>query len=188
MIDKNIKAKPISKILTSSIINTPLGNMIAIGDEQALYFLQFEDHYTIKDDIKCLKIKTTSTIITGVTVPINSIKNELQEYFQGTLKAFKTPVCLYGTLFEKMTWQGLMTIPYAQTRSYKELAAFLNNTKAYRAVGNANGKNPIIIMIPCHRVINANGQFGGYNAGISRKKWLLQHESAMFNYQSDLGN
>lgn len=167
----------IHKTITSATISTPLGNMVAIGDEQKLYFLQFEDSQSLKNDLLHLERQTQSKIVAGITQPIALLKKELEEYFSGTLKEFKTPIFLHGTNFQKNVWQALMKIPYSKTRSYKNLAQVLNSPQASRAVGNANSKNVIVIVIPCHRIINSNGQLGGYSAGIERKKWLLAHEN-----------
>ena len=103
-------------------------------------------------------------------------KKQLDEYFKGERKAFELPLRIEGTEFQKNVWEQLLKIPYGNTLSYKKVAEAIGNDKAYRAVGNANNKNSIPIIIPCHRVIASNGDLGGYGAGIWRKKWLLQHE------------
>jgi methylated-DNA-[protein]-cysteine S-methyltransferase len=101
---------------------------------------------------------------------------QLKEYFDGKRISFDLPLRLEGTLFQKKVWEQLTTIPCGETRSYQEIAQSLNIPKAYRAIGQANSKNRFVIIIPCHRVIHANGALGGYNGGIDRKKWLLAHE------------
>jgi len=103
-------------------------------------------------------------------------KDQLDEYFMGERKEFKLPLKLEGTDFQKSVWEQLLEIPYGDTFSYKEVAEAIDNNKAYRAVGNANNKNSIPVIIPCHRVTASNGEIGGYGAGIWRKKWLLEHE------------
>ena len=102
---------------------------------------------------------------------------QLQEYFAGSRREFNLPLAPYGTQFQQGVWAGLQRIPYGNTWSYKQLAAHTGNAKASRAVGNANGKNPLCIIIPCHRVIAADGGIGGYSSGLEAKRWLLAHES-----------
>lgn len=103
-------------------------------------------------------------------------RKQLAEYFEGERKVFDLPLRFEGTAFQKDVWQQLLEIPYGNTFSYKEVAEAIGNNKAYRAVGNANNKNRIPIIIPCHRVTASNGKLGGYGSGVWRKKWLLQHE------------
>lgn len=102
---------------------------------------------------------------------------ELEEYFSGKRKTFTVPLNLNGTPFQKQVWNQLSKIPYGKTFSYKDIAAKIKNKNAVRAVGTANGKNPLCIIIPCHRVIAANGTLGGYSGGITIKKKLLALEN-----------
>ena len=104
------------------------------------------------------------------------LEQQVAEYFLGTRKEFDLPLHLIGTAFQKSVWQGLLTIPYGETRSYKQQSIFLGNEKAIRAVAGANGENGIAIIIPCHRVIGTNGTLTGYGGGLPTKKWLLEHE------------
>jgi methylated-DNA-[protein]-cysteine S-methyltransferase len=108
--------------------------------------------------------------------PFPETKRQLDEYFAGTLTEFDLPIQLHGTEFQQKVWEVLKTIPYGVTMSYGELAKQLNQPNASRAVGLANGKNPVSIVVPCHRVIGANGKLTGYGGGIERKQWLLSHE------------
>ena len=101
---------------------------------------------------------------------------QLAEYFAGQRSAFELPLRPAGTPFQQTVWRALQTIPYGQTISYRELARRVGKPKAYRAVGNANGKNPIPIIIPCHRVIQSNGALGGYSSGLHIKQFLLELE------------
>ena len=103
--------------------------------------------------------------------------SQLDEYFAGKRKVFDIPLNLCGTKYQKKVWNVLTTIPYGETRSYKDIAAITGNKKASRAVGGANNKNQIAIRVPCHRVIGANGKLTGYAGGLDKKKWLLEHES-----------
>ena len=102
---------------------------------------------------------------------------ELAEYFEGTRKLFTITLDIQGTAFQKLVWNQLRKIPYGKTCSYKEIASRINRTKAFRAVGNANGKNPLCIVIPCHRVIASDGSLGGYSGGLAMKIKLLNLES-----------
>ena len=101
---------------------------------------------------------------------------ELTAYLHGELQTFTTPLAPQGTDFQQRVWQALQTIPYGQTKNYKQVAELIGNADASRAVGNANNKNPILIMIPCHRVIGANGKLVGYGAGLPLKEQLLKLE------------
>jgi AraC family transcriptional regulator of adaptative response/methylated-DNA-[protein]-cysteine methyltransferase len=165
-----------SKVLKASWIDTRLGPMIAIGDETALYLLEFVDRRGLEREVERLRKRTKSAIIPGVTEPIRSIESELTQYFDGKLTVFKTPVSLLGSPFQKSVWEQLMKIPPGETRSYSDIAVSLGKPSAYRAVAQANGANQLAIMIPCHRVINSNGDLGGYGGGLTRKNWLLHHE------------
>ncbi len=106
------------------------------------------------------------------------IVNQLHAYFDGDLTVFEIPVRLGGTAFQREVWSQLQDIPYGETISYGELARRVGSPKASRAVGLANGRNPVSIIVPCHRVIGSNGQLTGYGGGIERKTWLLDHEAA----------
>jgi methylated-DNA-[protein]-cysteine S-methyltransferase len=108
--------------------------------------------------------------------PFAETKQQLTAYFAGTLTAFDLPLQMQGTLFQQQVWAALKTIPYGTTKSYGELAQQIGQPKAARAVGLANGQNPVSIVVPCHRVIGANGKLTGYGGGIERKQWLLNHE------------
>lgn len=106
-------------------------------------------------------------------------KKQLTAYFNKDLKEFNLPLAATGTLFQQQVWQALTTVPYGKTASYGDIAKAINNPKGGRAVGLANGKNPIGIIVPCHRVIGANGTLTGYAGGVDKKAWLLRHEGVM---------
>lgn len=107
----------------------------------------------------------------------NLAKEQLQEYFSGTRTRFTLVTDARGTEFQQAVWQALSTIQYAQTCSYSDIAKVIQNPKAVRAVGAANGRNPLTIVVPCHRVIGSNGTLTGYASGTERKAWLLAHEN-----------
>lgn len=165
-----------SKILKSSWLDTALGPMIAISDDSGLYLLEFIDRRGLECEIEKLRIKLKAAIIPGINDPIRSIEDELRAYFDGKTRTFTTSVNLLGSPFQKLVWKELMHIPYGQTRTYAIQAASIEKPLAYRAVANANGANQIAIVIPCHRIINSNGDLGGYGGGIARKRWLIDHE------------
>lgn len=166
-------------ILKASWLDTPLGPMLTIADEEALYLLEFVDRRGLEREIERLRRKTKSAIIPGHTKPISSIERELNLYFKGQLIEFKTPILLLGSLFQKHVWAELVKIPPGETRSYSNIAVAIGRPTAFRAVAQANGANQLAIIIPCHRVINTNGELGGYGGGLARKEWLINHEKKM---------
>ena len=164
-----------------AVLDTPLGPMLAIGDEKALYLLEFVDRRGLEREIARLSKKTQSAITPGSSPPILSIEKELSAYFKGKLTEFTTPLFYFDSSFQKKVWEELKKIPFGQTRSYSDLAQMIGQPTARRAVARANSSNQLAIIIPCHRVINANGQLGGYAGGLSRKQRLLEHEKAQHN-------
>ncbi|WP_131779052.1 bifunctional transcriptional activator/DNA repair enzyme AdaA [Legionella bozemanae] len=165
-----------SIVLKASWFDSPLGPMLAVADEEALYLLEFVDRRGLEREVERLRKKMKAAIIPGDTSPIRSIEKELKAYFAGTLKQFNTPIKMLGSPFQKMAWHALTRIPYGETRSYAEQARALGKPTAYRAVANANGANSLSVIVPCHRIINSSGNLGGYGGGIVRKQWLLEHE------------
>ena len=165
-----------AKTLKASLLDTPLGPMIAISDEKALYLLEFVDRRGLEREVEGLRLKTKSVIIPGHTQVIHSIEQELKLYFEGELNTFNTPLISIGSPFQKQVWNELKKIPSGTTCSYADLAKAIGNPNAFRAVAQANGANQFALIIPCHRVINANGELGGYSGGLSRKVWLINHE------------
>ncbi len=162
--------------LKADWIETPIGTMIAIADKNALYLLEFLDRKALSGEIENIKKNTCSEIVMGREVPIDLIEKELDLYFAGKVSNFITPLAKFGTSFTNTVWDALKTIPMGQLRSYSEIARQIGNGKASRAVARANGANQIAIVIPCHRVISADGTLTGYGGGLWRKKWLIEHE------------
>lgn len=167
-------------ILTINYITTPLGTMLAAANNTHLYALEFIEEESTFPASQKLFARGDYQIVPGTTSIHEQISTELAAYFSGILKQFTVPFYLQGTTFQKKTWQALTEIPYANTISYADLAAKINQRSAHRAVANANGANNLAIIIPCHRVINSNGRLGGYRSGLERKVWLLQHEQDKF--------
>lgn len=165
-------------LLKASWIETPMGPMIAIADEKALFLLEFVDRRGLEGEIERLRKKASSAIIPGKTMITESIEKELKEYFEGKLRQFQTPFKTQGTPFQERVWELLRQIPYGETCSYLDLAKELGNPKACRAVARANGTNQLALVIPCHRVINTGGGLGGYGGGVAKKCALLRLEGA----------
>ncbi|GAA0363792.1 methylated-DNA--[protein]-cysteine S-methyltransferase [Bacillus horti] len=144
---------------------SPIGVLEIIGTQDAITSIMFTD-----DD---KKVNLTNAETPKV---LTECYNQLDEYFKGTRREFTFPYEFKGTDFQRTVWQALRKVPYAKTGTYMGLAANIGNEKAIRAVGNANGKNKLSIVIPCHRIIGSNGKLTGYAGGLWRKEWLLQHE------------
>lgn len=145
---------------------SPIGNLRIVVDESSLVVLDFnEDEKKQSDEHRY----------------INEVKNQLDEYFKGTRKLFDLNIKINGTDFQNKVWNELTKIPYGETISYKELATRIGNDKACRAVGNANNKNKISIVIPCHRVVGSNKKLVGYAGGLDKKEWLINHENKVTN-------
>lgn len=162
--------------LKASWVDTPLGSMLAIADEQALYLVEFADRGGLEKEIARLTKRSNLPIVPGKTDPISQIEHELENYFSDKIQDFRTSLFLLGSPFQKRVWEELQKIPRGQTRSYADIAKAIGKPSAFRAVALANSANPFAIVIPCHRVINSNGDLGGYSGGIKRKAWLLEHE------------
>lgn len=165
------------RILKYMNLSTPLGDMVAAADENALYLLAFTDQKKLNKMFSRLKQKNQAALEPGQTKPLRMIEKELQDYFDQRLKQFNTPLYFSGTPFQKRVWSALKTIPFGKTFSYAALAASIGYPTAFRAVANANGANLLSIILPCHRVISTDGSLGGYSNGLERKSWLLAHES-----------
>lgn len=153
------------------IIESPIGDLFAWASEFGIYSLTFEkpDHY-IEEQFHANEIAENYLL---------KLKLQLNEYFLQERKEFQLPLDLKGTDFQKTVWMSLQEIPFGKTRSYIQQAKNLGNPLSIRAVAHANGKNPLAIIIPCHRVIGSQGELTGYAGGLWRKKWLLDHEQGV---------
>ena len=163
-------------ILKAAWLDTRLGPMIAIANESGLLLLEFVDRRGLEREVERLRNKTKSGIIPGRTKPIDLIEKELEQYFQCGQKRFNTPIVMLGSDFQKSVWHELIKIPPGETRSYADIAKGIKQPSACRAVARANGANQLAVIIPCHRVINSDGELGGYGGGLTRKAWLINHE------------
>ncbi|QIO05183.1 methylated-DNA--[protein]-cysteine S-methyltransferase [Acinetobacter shaoyimingii] len=151
-------------------ITTPVGCLTLVAHDAALVAVLWEN-----DDPKRVRI---SSSIERLDHPVLlEAENQLNEYFAGIRKQFDVPLDFIGTDFQKQVWYALLSIPFGETRTYLEIAMQIGNVKAVRAVGAANGKNPISIIVPCHRVIGANGKLVGFAGGLENKQILLDIES-----------
>lgn len=156
-------------------IDTPVGPMIAAASDTALHVLEFYDCKDLPRELAALA-KKRGAIGLGESRIGAQIARELGEYFEGTRRTFDTPVDGLGSEFTRGVWDELTRIPFGTTLSYGELAERIGNRKASRAVARANGSNPVAVIVPCHRVIAADGSLSGYAGGRWRKRWLLDHE------------
>ena len=149
--------------MATAYINTPLGSAKLEGDENGLTYVT-----VLETDEPESKI---------IPEDLEDAVYQLNEYFEGKRQNFDLLLNPEGTEFQKKVWEALLEIPFGKTISYLELSKNLGDVKAIRAVASANGKNPLWIIIPCHRVIGSDGSLTGYAGGLHRKKWLLNHES-----------
>jgi methylated-DNA-[protein]-cysteine S-methyltransferase len=148
-------------------LDSPVGELLLMSNGEALVGLHMElQRYPVQRDPSWRRDDRA----------LQPVRRQLEAYFAGELTDFDVPLAAAGTPFQRRVWEELRRIPYGETWSYGELARRLGDPKACRAVGLANGRNPIGIVVPCHRVIGANGALTGYGGGIERKRWLLAHE------------
>lgn len=150
------------------IDESPAGPLLLAGNRDALRVLSFEAGSRPRE--------IDSSWVPDTTGELTGVRKELDEYFAGRLRKFSTPLAFEGTPFQNQVWSELCRIPYGETISYLELAKRIDNPKAVRAVGMANGANPIAIIVPCHRVIGSNGSLTGFGGGIPTKRALLELE------------
>lgn len=160
-------------------LDTPIGEMVAVANDEGICMLEFKDMTSLEMDLLKLKeIHGGEPVIPGKNAHLDLLTEEITAYFQRKLTIFTVPVVKWGTSFQNQVWRALESIRYGETQSYLEIAHTIGNPKAVRAVGMANSKNKIAIIIPCHRVIGANGTMTGYAGGLWRKEWLLDHEKS----------
>ena len=158
--------------LCHTVVETPMGTLHIAADEQGITLVGWG-----KDEIEKIAKKIKLQPVMGTTPLLNQCASQLEQYFEGHLQEFSLPLHMTGTDFQLKVWEQLQRIPYGETISYRELATRVGNPKAYRAVAQANHNNPVSIVVPCHRVINADGSLGGYASGTELKSQLLTLES-----------
>ncbi len=163
------RKRPGDEALSSSWVTcpSPIGDILLVADEEGLRELHLPGSFAARQDV-------VATARAGATLA--KAADQLESYFAGELTRFDLPLAPKGTDFQLRVWRALEEIGYAKTESYGSVAARVGNPRASRAVGMANNKNPIAIVLPCHRVIGAGGNLVGYGGGLWMKEWLLQHE------------
>lgn len=162
--------------IVTSWIESPLGALVAGATSEGLCLLEFTDRRMLDAQFAVLRRRFRCSIVPGENQHTRQVREELAAYFKGTLKRFRVKLISPGTEFQQKVWNALMEIPYGSRRSYEAIAKRIGSPLAVRAVGTANGMNRIAIVIPCHRVVNKNGNLGGYGGGLRRKEALLNLE------------
>ncbi|MEK7832126.1 MAG: methylated-DNA--[protein]-cysteine S-methyltransferase [Acidobacteriota bacterium] len=151
-------------------IESPIERILITSDGESLTGLHMVEH-------RHYEVLTDDWKLDDAVKPFAETRKQMAAYFAGELTEFDLPLAMHGTEFQQQVWQELRSIPFGVTISYGQLAQRVGNPNSSRAVGAANGRNPISIIIPCHRVIGSNGKLTGYGGGMERKEWLLAHES-----------
>jgi AraC family transcriptional regulator of adaptative response/methylated-DNA-[protein]-cysteine methyltransferase len=152
--------------------------MIAVASSRGICLLEFLDRRALFTEMRDIKTRFRCQIVPGTNVHLDQLRNELGQYFAGTRTSFEVQLDVAGTVFQERVWGCLQRIPFGKTMSYSAIAGEVKKPQAIRAVGRANGHNPIAIVIPCHRVVQNDGSLCGYGGGLWRKQWLLNHERA----------
>jgi AraC family transcriptional regulator of adaptative response/methylated-DNA-[protein]-cysteine methyltransferase len=164
------------RVIDLTRLDTPLGPMLAAAVPEGLCLLEFTDRRLLETQLKSLTRLLGAPVVPGPNPHFERLQAELAEYFAGQRREFTVPLHLPGTAFQQRVWQELLRIPYGRTRSYQQQAQALEQPLAVRAVASANGLNRVSILVPCHRVIGADGQLTGYGGGLWRKQRLLELE------------
>jgi AraC family transcriptional regulator of adaptative response/methylated-DNA-[protein]-cysteine methyltransferase len=164
------------KCVFLSWLRSPLGPLVAGATDDGICLLEFSDRRMLEAQFATLRKRFAAPLVPGSNEHLELLRVELASFFSGSSRTFSVPLTYPGTTFQRQVWEELLKIPYGETRSYQELAAAVGEPKAVRAVGRANGMNRICILIPCHRVVNKDGNLGGYGGGLRRKQYLLDLE------------
>lgn len=168
------------KPLKSKIIDTPIGPLVVVANEKSVLLVENVQSRHLDRELKSLSEVYSKSIIAddNDSKPLATIESELKAYFNGSLTEFQTPIDigLLGTEFQRAVWMEIDKIPYGKTSTYTELAKGIGKPTSYRAVANACGRNPITVVIPCHRVLASGGAIGGYTGGVEKKVRLLDLE------------
>ena len=179
LLDAAPRIAPARPALAARWLTTPIGAMLAVAGDAGLHLLDFAARAALSSEVAWLRERSGRAVAIGAHPHLDAIERELAEYFCGARRAFGVPLVLDGTPFEVRHWRALLRIPCGQTRSYRELAGQCGGSGSPRAVGRANGANRLSIVVPCHRVIGADGALVGYGGGLRRKRWLLDHERSI---------
>ena len=167
-----------SGCLLAQRIETPLGTMLALADDEGLRMLEFADRRALEREIAMLRRRLKCAVVPGNNSVLEKTRTQLAEYFSGGRRSFTVPLAAVGSDFQLRVWAELQNIPHGATQSYADMAKSIGVPKAPRAIGRANGSNCIAIIIPCHRVIRADGALCGYGGGVWRKQRLLELEQS----------
>jgi O-6-methylguanine DNA methyltransferase len=159
------------------VMKSPLGLLFLSASDRGLCAVHYMDKRSLKRTLAKENERYPGAAWTPSLVRLKNVVDQLNAYFLGTLTDFRIPVDPVGKPFQMRVWEELRKIPYGETRSYGEIAKLLGQPRSARAVGLANHDNPIAIIVPCHRVVGADGRLTGYGGGLPRKRWLLQHEA-----------
>lgn len=166
-------------------LKSPLGKLIVGSTSKGCCMIGFNGSNSFNNIISQIKIRHSLNTEKGSNQILDKLEKELKAYFNGNLTSFSVPIDMKGTTFQMKVWKQLCTIPYGETISYGDLADLIGNPKAVRAVGHANGNNPIPIVVPCHRVIASDGKLQGYGGGLWRKKILLMLENPQITFKKE---
>ncbi len=164
------------KCVCLSWLRSPLGPLVAGATDAGICLLEFTDRRMLEAQFASVRKLFDAPVVPGSNEHLETLQGELAKYFDGSLRSFSVPLTYPGTQFQRRVWEQLLAIPYGETRSYEQIAVAVGEPRAVRAVGRANGLNRIAILIPCHRVVNKNGELGGYGGGLRRKQYLLDLE------------
>lgn len=163
-------------MISLKYIDTPVGKMRMGATDTGICLFDFQYRKSIDTIMARIEQLSGDEFIEADHPHFALLEQQIGEYFLGARKVFDLPLHFFGSPFQVKVWEGLLQIPYSETRSYKQQSIFLGDEKAIRAVAGANGQNGIAIIVPCHRVIGEDGCLTGYGGGLQRKKWLLDHE------------
>jgi len=167
---------PIEEIgFSRRMYKAPIGVLTVVGSDLGIRYVLFSNDAHPKP-LERLHISDTD-----IHDSVNNAITQLDEYFVGSRRDFELPLDLQGTEFQVAAWNALADIPYGRTASYGQQAASIGRPKAVRAIGGANGRNPVAIVLPCHRIVGADGSLTGFGGGIEVKKWLLDHEQSILH-------
>jgi AraC family transcriptional regulator of adaptative response/methylated-DNA-[protein]-cysteine methyltransferase len=166
-----------AETILATTFDSPVGPLVAAATEAGVILLEFGDLARLEDQAVRLRRRFAGPLVIGEHPHLTQLGGELEDYFAGTRREFSVPLVVRGTPFEERVWAALRQIPYGTTCSYADVARTIASPNATRAVGSANGRNRLAIVIPCHRVVNADGKLGGYGGGLWRKRRLLELEA-----------
>ena len=162
-------------IFSRRTCEAPFGVLSVVGSDLGIRYVMFNN------DAHPKPLERLHVSDSEIHESVNDAMNQLEEYFDGSRRDFELPLDLQGTEFQVAAWNALADIPYGHTASYGQQAASIGRPKAVRAIGGANGRNPVVIVLPCHRIVGADGSLTGFGGGIAVKKWLLDHEQSMLH-------